>query len=73
MPSELYSISAVRIGPFPTEGVSSLFLSLPRFMEITKANANSVDPDQAPRSAASDLMLNCLPMFLLRHYGNTPI
>ena len=42
-------------------------------MEIAKANANSVDPDQAPRSAASDLGLNCLPMSLLRHYGNTPI
>ena len=25
-------------------------------------NANSVDPDQTPRFAASDLDLNCLPM-----------
>ena len=25
-------------------------------------NANSVDPDQTPRSAASDLGLHCLPM-----------
>ena len=28
-------------------------------------NANSVDPDQTPRSAASDLGLHCLPMSLL--------
>ena len=34
-------------------------------MEITKCNANSVDPDQTPRSAASDLGLHCLPMSLL--------
>ena len=25
-------------------------------------NANSIDPDQTPRSAASDLGLHCLPM-----------
>ena len=34
-------------------------------MEIIELNANSVDPDQTPRSAASDLGLHCLPMFLL--------
>ena len=28
-------------------------------------NANSVDPDQMPHSAASDLGLHCLPMFHL--------
>ena len=27
---------------------------------------NSVDPDQTPRSAASDLGLHCLPMSILR-------
>ena len=31
-------------------------------MEIPVFNANSVDPDQTPRSAASDLGLHCLPM-----------
>ena len=31
---------------------------------ISVYNAYSVDPDQAPRSAASDLGLHCLPMFL---------
>ena len=31
----------------------------------TVFNANSVDSDQMPRSAASDLGLHCLPMSLL--------
>ena len=30
--------------------------------------ANSGDPDQTPRSAASDLGLHCLPIILLRVY-----
>ena len=34
-------------------------------MDIPVFNANSVDPDQMPRSAASDLGLHCLPMSLL--------
>ena len=34
-------------------------------------NANSVDPDQTPRSAASDLDLHCLPMPLF--YGTLGI
>ena len=33
-------------------------------------NANSVDPDQTPRSAASDLGLHCLPMSRLRDAGH---
>ena len=33
-------------------------------MEIPIFNANNVDPDRTPRSAASDLGLNCLPMSL---------
>ena len=51
--------------PFLTEGVSGQFLSLPCFIEIPDFNANSADPDQTPRSAASDLGLHCLPMSLL--------
>ena len=42
-----------------------LFLLLPRFIEISELNANCVDPDQTPRSAASDLGLHCLLMSLL--------
>ena len=32
------------------------------FIEISEHNANSVNPDQTPRSAASDLGLHCLAM-----------
>ena len=35
--------------------------------EIPDLNANNVDPDQTPRSAASDQVLHCLPMSLLWH------
>ena len=35
---------------------------LPCFIEIHALNANSVDPDQTPRSVASDLGLHCLPL-----------
>ena len=35
------------------------------FLEISELNANSVDPDQTPRSAASELGLYCSPMSLL--------
>ena len=34
-------------------------------MKCLYLNANSVDPDQTPRSVASDLGLHCLPMSLL--------
>ena len=40
-------------------------LLLPCFVEISKFNANSVDPDQTPRSVASDLGLHILPISLL--------
>ena len=33
---------------------------------MAKLFANSGDPDQTPRSAASDLALHCLPITLLR-------
>ena len=33
-------------------------------------NANSVDPDQTPRSAASDLGLHCLPVSHLLDTGH---
>ena len=37
-------------------------LLLQCFVEISNLDANCVDPDQTPRSAASDLGLLCLPM-----------
>ena len=55
----------LRSGPFPIQGVSDQFLLLPSFIEIPVLNVNSEDPDQTPRSAASDLGLHCLPVSLL--------
>ena len=54
-------------GPFhfPIEVVSGYFLLLQYYIEIPVLNANSVDPDQTPHSATSDLGLHCLPMSLL--------
>ena len=43
----------------------ALLLLLPCFIEIPVFNVNSIDPDQMPDSAASDLGLHCLPMSLL--------
>ena len=51
--------------PLLIEGVSGLISLLLCFIEISLCNANSVDPDQTPRSAASDLGLHCLPVNLL--------
>ena len=42
-----------------------LVLSLLYFIEIPVSNANSMDSDQTPRYAASDLGLHCLPVSLL--------
>ena len=56
----------LQTGPIPVEGLSgNFFLLLPCFTYIHAFNANSVDPDQMPHSAASDLGLYCLPMSLL--------
>ena len=45
--------------------VSGYFLPLPCFKEIPVFNASSGDPDQTPRSVASDQGLHRLPMSLL--------
>ena len=44
---------------------SGLCLHIPK-EKRAKLFANSRDPDQTPRSAASDLGLHCLPVTLLR-------
>ena len=49
---------------FPEERMSSLCWLLPCFIEIPVLNANIVDTAQTPHSAASELCLHCLPMFL---------
>ena len=46
-----------------------LFILLPCFIEFLEFNTNSVDPDQTPRSAASDLGLHGLLMSLLWDIG----
>ena len=45
--------------------MSGRFLFFPCFIEIPIFNANSVDPDQTPRSAASDRGQHCLSISLL--------
>ena len=40
--------------------MSGYCLGLLFVREIPVVNANTVDPDQAPRSAVSDLVLHCL-------------
>ena len=42
--------------------MSGQFSLLPCFIVMPVINANSVDPDQTQRSAASDLGLHCLQM-----------
>ena len=60
------STSTICTGPLLIEGVSGKFLSLPCFIrKIPVLNVNGVDPDQAPRSAASYLGLHCFPLSLL--------
>ena len=46
-----------------------LLLLLSCFVEIAEVNANSVDPNQTPRSAASDQGLYFLPLSLLGTLG----
>ena len=46
-------------GSFPVKGVSGYFLFFPCFNKSPLLNANNVDPDQTPRSAASDLVCRC--------------
>ena len=59
------SISTIWTGPFSIEGLYCYLLLLPWFIRCSVFNANNVDPDQTPRSAASDLGPHCLPMPLL--------
>ena len=46
--------------PFPISGVSGVPFQF--YFEQIFLSANSEDPDQTPRSAASNLGLHCLPM-----------
>ena len=59
------SISVLWTGPFVIEGVTGKFLLSKYFIQIPVFNANIVNPDQTPRSAASDLGLHCLQISFL--------
>ena len=64
MPNGLFYLNSSELSISNNRGIW-LVLLLPCFIEIPEFNANSVDPDQTPRSAASDLDLHSLPMSLL--------
>ena len=64
MPNGLFYLNSSERSISNNRGIW-LVLLLPYFIEIPECIANSVDPDQTPRSAASDLDLQCFPMSLL--------
>ena len=64
MPSGFFYLNSLDQSISSKRGVW-LILLLPWFTEIPVLNTNSVDPDQMPHFAASDLGLHCLPMSLL--------
>ena len=64
MPNGLFYLHSSDWSIFNIRGIFEQFLLTPCFIEIPVFNANNVDPDQTPRSEASDLGLHCLPMSL---------
>ena len=65
-PYMLSGLAYLNFGPvhFQFKGVKSVFI-VTMFYRNLVFNANSVDPDQMPHSAASDLGLHCLSVSLL--------
>ena len=61
MPSGLFYINSLDRS-ISMRRTSGYFLLFPCFIENPVFNANGVDPDQTPHSAASDLGLHCLQM-----------
>ena len=68
MPSELFYLDCLESSISNRRGIRSFLLSA-RFIIIPVFNAKSVDPDQTPRSAASDLGLKCLSVPFYRRQG----
>ena len=64
MPNEFFYLNSLDRSISNKRSAWLVFL-LPCFIEIPVVNANSVDPDQTPQNAASDLGLHCLQMSLL--------
>ena len=65
MPSGFFYFNSLTRFISYIRGVWLVFLLISCFVEVCELNANSVDPDQTPRSAASDLGLHCLSMSFL--------
>ena len=63
MPSGFFYLNSLNMFISYIRGVW-LVLLLSCFIEISELNANSVDYDQTPHSAASDLGLHCLSVSL---------
>ena len=61
MPSGLFYLNSLDQSIFSLRVVWSVLI-ITMFFEMPIVNANNVDPDQTPRSVASDLGLRCLPM-----------
>ena len=59
MPSGLFYLESLDRSISNKRGVWLVFI-ITLFIEIPVFNANSIDPDQTPRCAASDLGLHCL-------------
>ena len=64
-PSRLFYFNSFEQPVSKRRSVYSLFLLTCCFKETLAFNANSADPDETPRSAASDLALRGLPTSLL--------
>ena len=61
MPSWLFYLNCLDWSIYNKKGVWLFFITyIAIFLEILVSNANSVGPDQTPRSAASDLGLHYL-------------
>ena len=64
MPSGIFNLDSLDRFISYIGGVWLVFL-ITMFARISELNANNVDPDQMPHSAASNLGLHCLQMSLL--------
>ena len=64
MPNGLFYLESLDRSIY-SKMLSGYFIIIPCFIEILVFNANSVDPDQTPRFAASYLGLHCFPVSLL--------
>ena len=65
MASGLFYLNSLDRSISSRRGVRLFFLNNTMFFEIRVFNENSVNPDQTPHNAASDLGLHCFPMTFL--------